>query len=144
MVYLTGGMAHQDTFDLKPDAPDEIRGEFKPISTVVPGLQVGELLPKMATVMDRVGAGAFDRRLARRAFELPESHRLYDGDGPARGTPELWIGDCAAWPDRSIPWFRRSSICSPRCSIALTTAPARACSDTRLPARRPMARTWPA
>jgi hypothetical protein len=54
MVYLAGGMAHQDTFDLKPDAPDEIRGEFKPISTVVPGLQVGELLPKMATVMDRV------------------------------------------------------------------------------------------
>jgi hypothetical protein len=54
MVYLSGGMAHQDTFDLKPDAPDEIRGEFKPISTNVPGLQVGELLPKMATVMDRV------------------------------------------------------------------------------------------
>ena len=54
MVYLSGGMAHQDTFDLKPDAPDEIRGEFKPISTVVPGLQVGELLPKMAAVMDRV------------------------------------------------------------------------------------------
>ncbi len=48
MVYLAGGMAHQDTFDLKPEAPDEIRGEFKPISTVVPGLQVGELLPKMA------------------------------------------------------------------------------------------------
>ncbi|HVU90314.1 MAG TPA: DUF1501 domain-containing protein [Pirellulales bacterium] len=54
MVYLSGGMAHQDTFDLKPDAPDEIRGEFKPISTNVPGVQVGELLPKMATVMDRV------------------------------------------------------------------------------------------
>jgi len=54
MVYLSGGMAHQDTFDLKPEAPDEIRGEFKPISTVVPGLQIGELLPRMATVMDRV------------------------------------------------------------------------------------------
>ncbi|MBI2825810.1 MAG: DUF1501 domain-containing protein [Planctomycetia bacterium] len=54
MVYLSGGMAHQDTFDLKPDAPAEVRGEFRPIDTVVPGVQVCELLPKMAAVMDRV------------------------------------------------------------------------------------------
>ena len=33
MVYLSGGLAHQDTFDLKPDAPAEVRGEFKPIAT---------------------------------------------------------------------------------------------------------------
>ena len=93
MVYLTGGMAHQDTFDLKPDAPDEIRGEFKPISTVVPGLQVRRAIAEDGDGDGSRGARAFDRRLARRAFELPESHRLYDGDGPARGTPELWIGD---------------------------------------------------
>jgi hypothetical protein len=54
MVYLSGGLAHQDTFDLKPDAPEGIRGEFKPIASRVPGLQVGELLPRMATVMDKV------------------------------------------------------------------------------------------
>ena len=54
MVYLSGGLAHQDTFDLKPHAPDGIRGEFKPIDTVVPGLQIGELLPKTALVMDRI------------------------------------------------------------------------------------------
>src|SRR6185436_18255933 len=36
MVYLTGGLAHQDTFDLKPNAPAEVRGEFKPIPTVLP------------------------------------------------------------------------------------------------------------
>ena len=54
MVYLAGGMAHQDTFDLKPDAPDEIRGELKPIDTVVPGLRISEHLPRMAQVMDRV------------------------------------------------------------------------------------------
>src|SRR4051812_6224012 len=46
MVYLTGGLAHQDTFDLKPDAPAGIRGEFKPIATKVPGIAIGELLPK--------------------------------------------------------------------------------------------------
>ena len=54
MVYLSGGLAHQDTFDLKPDAPEGIRGEFKPMDSSVPGVQVGELLPKMASVMDRV------------------------------------------------------------------------------------------
>jgi hypothetical protein len=54
MVYLSGGLAHQDTFDLKPDAPREVRGEFKPIATSVPGIQVGELLPRLAAVTDRL------------------------------------------------------------------------------------------
>ncbi|HWE38864.1 MAG TPA: DUF1501 domain-containing protein [Isosphaeraceae bacterium] len=54
MVYLSGGLAHQDTFDPKPDAPAEVRGEFQPIATRVPGVSFGELLPKMAGVMDKV------------------------------------------------------------------------------------------
>jgi hypothetical protein len=54
MVYLTGGLAHQDTFDLKPDAPAEIRGEFKPIDTAVPGVQFGELLPRLAASADKL------------------------------------------------------------------------------------------
>lgn len=53
MVYLSGGLAHQDTFDLKPNAPSEVRGEFKPISTNVPGIQIGELLPRLARTMDK-------------------------------------------------------------------------------------------
>lgn len=53
MVYLSGGLSHQDTFDLKPDAPKEIRGEFNPISTSVPGVEFGELLPKLAQVADK-------------------------------------------------------------------------------------------
>ncbi|MCA9065997.1 MAG: DUF1501 domain-containing protein, partial [Planctomycetaceae bacterium] len=53
MVYLSGGLAHQDTFDMKPDAPAEVRGEFKPIATTVPGVEFCELLPKMAMVADR-------------------------------------------------------------------------------------------
>src|SRR5262245_42469692 len=54
MVYLSGGLAHQDTFDLKPEAPAGIRGEFKPIATNLPGVQVGELLPKTAAIMDKL------------------------------------------------------------------------------------------
>jgi len=54
VVYLSGGLAHQDTFDLKPNAPAEVRGEFKPILSSVAGLQVCELLPRMAKCMDKV------------------------------------------------------------------------------------------
>jgi len=54
MIYLPGGPPHQDTFDLKMDAPLEVRGEFKPISTRVPGIQICELLPKMASIMDKL------------------------------------------------------------------------------------------
>src|ERR1044071_10177994 len=43
MIYLPGGPPHQDTFDLKLDAPSEIRGEFRPISTRVPGIQICRL-----------------------------------------------------------------------------------------------------
>jgi hypothetical protein len=53
MIYLPGGPSHQDIFDLKMDAPAEIRGEFKPIATNVPGLQITEHLPKLARMMDK-------------------------------------------------------------------------------------------
>lgn len=47
-VNLNGGPSHMDTFDLKPDAPDTHRGEFNPIDTNVPGIQISEHLPKLA------------------------------------------------------------------------------------------------
>ena len=53
MVYLSGGLAHQDTFDLKPNATPEIRGEFKPIDTNVPAFQIGEHLPRLAKCADK-------------------------------------------------------------------------------------------
>ena len=54
MIYLPGGPPHQDMFDIKVDAPQEIRGEFKPISTRVPGIQICEHLPKLAGMMDKL------------------------------------------------------------------------------------------
>jgi hypothetical protein len=53
MVLLPGGPTHLDTFDLKPDAPAEIRGEFQPISTNLPGLEICELLPRLARIADK-------------------------------------------------------------------------------------------
>src|SRR5262249_43370302 len=48
-----GGASHIDSFDLKPDAPDGIRGPYKPIATSVPGVRIGELLPRLAKLADR-------------------------------------------------------------------------------------------
>jgi hypothetical protein len=53
MVWLGGGPSHLDTWDLKPEAPEGIRGEFKPIATRAPGVQISEHLPKMAAVLDK-------------------------------------------------------------------------------------------
>src|SRR5207247_3670327 len=53
MVLLPGGPSHLDTFDLKPDAPAEVRGEFQPIATNVPGIEICELLPRMAKLADK-------------------------------------------------------------------------------------------
>jgi hypothetical protein len=53
LVYLLGGPPHQDMWDLKPDAPAEIRGEFKPIPTSIPGTRISEHLPRMARLAGR-------------------------------------------------------------------------------------------
>jgi hypothetical protein len=52
-INLGGGPSHIDTFDLKPDAPSEFRGEFKPIPTNVPGVEICEHLPKLARCADK-------------------------------------------------------------------------------------------
>ena len=54
LVFLTGGPSHLDTFDMKPDGPAEIRGEFKPIATNVPGVQFCEHLPHLAARADKL------------------------------------------------------------------------------------------
>lgn len=53
MIYCSGGPSHQDTFDLKMDAPREYRGEFTPISTNVPGVEICEYFPRLARSMDK-------------------------------------------------------------------------------------------
>ncbi|HYT91970.1 MAG TPA: DUF1501 domain-containing protein [Gemmataceae bacterium] len=69
-LFLHGGLSTIDTFDLKPDAPAEFRGEFRPIATNVPGIQVGEQLPRLARQLDK--------------FSLIRSFRHHNSDhGPA-------------------------------------------------------------
>jgi uncharacterized protein (DUF1501 family) len=69
-VFLHGGLSTIDTWDLKPDAPAEFRGAFKPIATCVPGIRVSEHLPRVAGQMDK--------------FSLIRSFRHHNSDhGPA-------------------------------------------------------------
>jgi hypothetical protein len=53
MIYLQGGPSHIDIWDPKPDAPSNVRGDFKPIRTKVPGIQLSEVMPKLAQQIDR-------------------------------------------------------------------------------------------
>src|SRR5215216_2984579 len=53
LLWMNGGPSHIDTFDPKPDAPQEIRGEFKAIGTKVPGIQLSEHLPLLAQQQDK-------------------------------------------------------------------------------------------
>jgi hypothetical protein len=67
MIYLSGGPSHQDMYDLKMDAPVEIRGTFRPIATNVPGIQICEHLPRLAKMMDKVA-------IIRSLYGCPDQH----------------------------------------------------------------------
>lgn len=90
MIFLAGGPPHQDMLDLKPNAPAEVRGEFNPIETNVPGIQISELMPRVASMMDKfaiirslVGAeGRHD------SFECCTGHH-FRGQQPQGGWPAM-------------------------------------------------------
>lgn len=89
MIYLPGGPPHQDMFDLKLDAPSEIRGEFRPIATNVTGIQICEHLPRLASMTDQLAiirtvVGAKDRH---ESFQCMTG-RLNERNPPG-GWPEL-------------------------------------------------------
>jgi hypothetical protein len=77
-IYLPGGPSHIDLFDLKPQAPSEIRGPFRPIATSVPGMQICEHLPKLARMAEKFA-------LVRSITGLREEHRANQSDS---GWPE--------------------------------------------------------
>lgn len=86
MVFLSGGPPHQDMFDLKMDAPVEIRGEFKPIPTNVPGLDICEHLPLLAQRMDRL---AVIRTLVG-SVGRHDAFQCVTGHGPLNQPPGGW------------------------------------------------------
>ena len=53
LIHLSGGPSHLDMYDMKPEAPAEYRGEFSPIRTNVPGMEICELMPRQAKIADQ-------------------------------------------------------------------------------------------
>ncbi len=90
LVYLGGGISHHDTFDLKPEAPEEIRGKYQPIASNVPGTKVSEKLPLLAQCMDRLalvrsGAHKNDHHETATNWVLSGRFGSAFGDWPAMG-----------------------------------------------------------
>ncbi|MBS0201567.1 MAG: DUF1501 domain-containing protein [Planctomycetes bacterium] len=80
LLFMWGGPAHQDRWDLKPNAPREIRGEFQPISTNVPGIQIGEHFPHLAQRTDQL---AIIRSMTHNNVDhTPSTHFLLTGQPP--------------------------------------------------------------
>jgi len=67
MIFLSGGPSHQDSLDLKVDAPKEIRGSFQPIATNVPGIEICEHMPRLAQMMDKFA-------ILRSLYGSPDQH----------------------------------------------------------------------
>ena len=105
-IFLPGGPPHQDMWDLKVDAPAEVRGEFQPIATNVPGIEICELFPRIASMMDKfvpirsiVGArGGHD------AYQCMHG-RAMGGQTPAGGWPCLgaWVSHFQGPANAAIP-----------------------------------------
>jgi hypothetical protein len=72
-IFLSGGLAQQDSFDMKPDAPDNVRGEFRPIATATPGIQICEHLPRLA---ERSKWWALVRSLTHSSNEHSAGHQI--------------------------------------------------------------------
>ena len=145
-IFLGGGPPHQDMWDIKTEAPAEIRGEFKPIATNVPGIQIGEVFPRIAASMDKcavirsvVGAsGGHDALQCTTGWPKnslvrigrPAQHRRRGRPGcKARSIPRCRRS--SAWPQRTqhVPWSRSGPHRLPRLRLR------------RLQART--ARAWP-
>ena len=107
MIFLPGGPSHQDIFDLKMDAPAEIRGEFKPIPTSVPGIQICEHLPLLAKMMDKLVlirslVGAEDRHDAVTCLTGRHPRRAPLGGWPCLGSV---LSKLYGPVDHSVPPF---------------------------------------
>ncbi len=112
-IFLSGGLSQLDSFDLKPDAPEGIRGEFKPIATKTPGVQVCEHLPLLAQRRDW---WALCRSLTHSSNEHSAAHllmltgraQLPEGFDPNKPKPSDWpsmaaIGNQVLRPRNNLP-----------------------------------------
>ncbi|QDU39931.1 hypothetical protein Mal4_42850 [Maioricimonas rarisocia] len=107
-IFLSGGLGQHDSFDMKPDAPEEIRGEFRPISTSTPGTQICEHLPRLA---QRSHLWSLVRSLTHPYNEHSQGHmvmlsgrsKLPPTFNAAKPTPLDWPSIAAIAGDQTVP-----------------------------------------
>ncbi len=119
-LFLFGGPSHIDLWDMKPDAPEEIRGEFRPIDTAVPGIRICEHLPLMARQMGRFcllrsmthhmpvhGPACSEIYTGRPYFGPPTTDQAKPEDWPSLASMVARFGDRAGgWPPSVVlPWY---------------------------------------
>src|SRR3954454_16684563 len=88
LIYLVGGPPHQDMFDLKPDAPKEVAGPWRPVATNVTGVKICEALPRLARIMDKL---VVVRSLVGNQADH-DATQVYNGRHPKKPTP------AGGWP----------------------------------------------
>ncbi|QDT89996.1 DUF1501 domain-containing protein [Gimesia algae] len=107
MIFLSGGPPHQDWFDLKPEAPAEIRGPRVPIATNVPGLEVCELMPQLANMADKFSfirsiVGAEGRHASFQCMTGRKTSRQPQGGWPSLGAT---VSKLQGGSDPAVPPF---------------------------------------
>lgn len=105
-IYLPGGPSHIDMWDPKPDAPSEIRGEFRPISTNVSGIQICELFPRVAAMMDKfaIVRSLADSDDAHDCFQCMTGHKRRER-APSGGWPSAgaWVSQMSGDGQAAVP-----------------------------------------
>ena len=119
LFWLSGGPGHMETWDPKPGAPAEVRGPFGAISTSVPGIQFGELMPNLAKRMDKL---AVLRSVNHGSGDHTKSnHWMLTGfEGPAFNALIFVNNAARPWDLRWLPWGARITLGCPLMSECLT------------------------
>src|SRR5437016_2256275 len=103
MICLGGGPSHVDTYDMKPGAPAEVRGEFRPMKTNVPGMWISELLPRQAKIADKFAV------VRSATWEEPDHQRIeiFTGFPKRQRRPSFgsYVSRLAQRRDASLPRF---------------------------------------
>src|SRR5204863_1554034 len=103
MICLGGGPSHVDMYDMKPEAPAEIRGEFRPIKTKVPGMDICELLPRQAKITDKFAV------VRSATWEEPDHQRIeiFTGYPKRQRRPSFgsYVSSLAQRRDATLPRF---------------------------------------
>lgn len=136
MILLPGGPPHLDMYDLKPEAPVEIRGEFSPIHTNVPGIDIGELLPRTAQIMDKMV-------LIRSLYGGRNDHNVHQvltgwDSHPQQGDSQIVAGfPAGGWPSIGSVLSKIQGPVDPALPPFVSLAPPNAESTTRASLNQP-------